>query len=206
MRSSDSQWGEIIGSRQKFMQLILGAVMLLGTFVLNYFASTYADRAATATVGDLLLDHIPIFKVDFLFFWAVLFFWLIMLGYHLIYPKQLSFMLWSMSAFVVIRCFFISLTHLGPPVTVIEIPESLSWFNFTADMFFSGHVGAPFLIGLLIRNKLLKRLIFIYCACMVVIVLMAHGHYSIDIFASFFIAHSISVLTRKQERLFYDVA
>ena len=202
--TSAAQWREIFNSKRRSWLTFSGVVLLLSTFVLNFYVSSYADSAATSTVGDLFLDNIPIFKIDFLFFWAVLIFWLVMLGYHILRPKQLAFIMWSISAFVVVRCFFISLTHLGPPESAIEIPDSLSWFNFTADMFFSGHVGAPFLVALLLDNKVLKRIIYLYSVCMVVIVLMAHGHYSIDIFASFFISHSISILMKKTEHKFYD--
>ncbi len=187
------------------MLTVGGVLFLLLAFVLNFFVSSWVDTVATASVGDLFLDRIPIFKIDFLFFWAVFIFWMFILTYHLIYPKQFGYICWSLAVFTLVRCFFISLTHLGPPETAIEIPESLSWFNFHADMFFSGHVGAPFLVALIINNTLFRYLIFIYCACMVVIVLMAHGHYSIDIFASFFISHSLSVLLKKTEPYFYDV-
>ena len=186
--------------------LFSGLLVLLASFILNYFTSSWVDTVATNSVGDLFLDAIPVFEINFLFFWAVLIFWLVIVVYHIIRPQQFAFLFWSIAVFVVVRCFFISLTHLGPPENAIVIPESLSWFNFNADLFFSGHVGAPFFVALLIRNQLLKCTIICYSFIMVVIVLMAHGHYSIDIFASYFIAHSLSILVKKGESLFYPLS
>ena len=60
------------------------------------------------------------------------------------------------------------------------------------------------MVAMLTLNRLLKTSIIIYCIGMVAIVLMAHGHYSIDVFASFFIAHSISVIVKKREDWFYS--
>ena len=200
-----SEWKEIFKSKKQILLLISGVCLLLSTFALNFFTSTWVDSIATNSVGDLFLDVIPVFEINFLFFWAVLIFWLIAVAYHLYKPKQLAFILWGMAAFVILRCFFISLTHIGPPESAIDIPESLSWFNFSSDMFFSGHVGGPFFVALLVRNKLIKRIIIGYSLVMMVIVLMAHGHYSIDLFAAFFIAHSLSVLVKKAEKHFYDI-
>jgi hypothetical protein len=200
-----SEWKVILKSKKQLVLLITGLVVLLITFALNFFTSTWVDTIATNSVGDLLLDVIPVFEINFLFFWAVLIFWLVAVAYHFYKPKQLAFILWGMAAFVVLRCFFISLTHIGPPESAINIPESLSWFNFSSDMFFSGHVGGPFFVALLVRNRLVKRVIIGYSIIMMVIVLMAHGHYSIDLFAAFFIAHSLSVLVKKTEKHFYSV-
>jgi len=201
---NNGEWSTILRSKKQVVLLLTGIVVLVLSLVLNFFVSSWVDTISTVAVGDLFLDVIPIFELNFLFFWAVFIFWVIISAYHLAHPKQLGFLCWSMFLFVLVRCFFISLTHLGPPSSAIDIPDSLSWFNFNADMFFSGHIGGPFLVAMLTLNRLLKRLIIIYCIGMVAIVLMAHGHYSIDIFASFFIAHSISVIVKKRATWFYS--
>lgn len=201
--SIKQEWKSIISVKKRRWLLLSGILVLINSLFLNYFVSTWVDSVSKTAVGDLFLDLIPVFELNFLFFWAVFFFWIGTTVFLLMHPKQLSFICWSLCLFVLIRCFFISLTHLGPPESAINIPDSLSWFNFSADMFFSGHVGGPFLVALIIERRLIKNLIIIYSICMVGIVLMAHGHYSIDVFASFFIAHSVSVIVKKWEHFFY---
>ena len=109
-----------------------------------------------------------------------------------------------MSVFVMVRCFFIALTHLGPPETLLIVPDELSYYSFNADLFFSAHVGTPFFYALLTSVESVKWTAITDSILMVVIVLMSHGHYSIDVFASFFIAHSLSVLMLKLKPQFID--
>ena len=197
MTSREIQWREILSSNKKIALFIAGIAALLSSFVINNKVSTYVDHVQGPSVGDLILDNIPIYDLNFIFFWAVLLFWAGNIIYRLIFPKELPFILVSMSLFVMVRCFFIALTHLGPPETLLIIPDELSYYSFNADLFFSAHVGTPFFYALLTSVKIIKWTAILYSITMVVIVLMSHGHYSIDIFASFFIAHSLSVLMLK---------
>lgn len=204
MTSKQSQWREIFSSNKKTALFVVGIAALLSAFAVNNKVSTYVDHVQGAAVGDLILDNIPIYDLNFIFFWAVLFFWAGNIIYRLIFPKEFPFILVSMSLFVMVRCFFIALTHLGPPETLLVVPEELSYYSFNADLFFSGHVGTPFFYALLTSVKRVKWIAIIYSIIMVVIVLMSHGHYSIDIFASFFIAHSLAVLMLKLKPRFID--
>jgi len=204
MTSKQSQWREILSSNKKIALFIAGIAALLSSFVINNKVSTYVDHVQGPSVGDLILDNIPIYDLNFIFFWAVLLFWAGNIIYRLIFPKEFPFILVSMSLFVMVRCFFIALTHLGPPETLLVVPEELSYYSFNADLFFSAHVGTPFFYALLTSVKRVKWIAIIYSIIMVVIVLMSHGHYSIDIFASFFIAHSLSVLILKLKPRFID--
>ena len=204
MTSREIQWREILSSNKKIALFIAGIAALLSSFVINNKVSTYVDHVQGPSVGDLILDNIPIYDLNFIFFWAVLLFWAGNIIYRLIFPKEFPFILVSMSLFVMVRCFFIALTHLGPPETLLVVPEELSYYSFNADLFFSAHVGTPFFYALLTSVKRIKWIAIIYSIIMVVIVLMSHGHYSIDIFASFFIAHSLSVLILKLKPRFID--
>ena len=204
MTGKQSQWREILSSNKKIALFLLGIGALLSALAINNKVSTYVDHVHGPSVGDLILDNIPIYDLNFLFFWVVLIFWVSNIVYRIIFPKEFSFILVSMSLFVVVRSFFIALTHLGPPENLLVTPDELSYYSFNADMFFSGHVGAPFFYALLTGIKSVKWIAIIYSIAMVIIVLMSHGHYSIDIFASFLIAHSLSVLMLKLKPKFID--
>ena len=204
MTSNQTQWKEILSSKKKVALFVAGIAALLSSFAVNNKVSTYVDHVQGQAVGDLILDNIPIYDLNFIFFWAVLIFWVGNIIYRLIFPKEFPFILVSLSLFVLVRCFFISLTHIGPPETLLVVPDELSYYSFNADMFFSGHVGAPFFYALLTSVKNVKWIAIIYSIIMVVIVLMSHGHYSIDIFASFFIAHSLSILMLKLKPKFLE--
>jgi membrane-associated phospholipid phosphatase len=63
---------------------------------------------------------------------------------------------------------------------------------FGGDLFFSGHTGLPFLIALIYWDHKTYRIIFITLAAIFgSVALMGHLHYSIDVFAAFFITYAI---------------
>lgn len=190
------RWKATFTSKKQIIFLFVSLIALFVSFFLNNFMSTYADSVSGAPIGDFFLDLIPIQQVNFIFFWIAFFWCLAMFVYHLIIPRQLTFLLLSFALFVSVRALFITLTHLGPPANVAVIPSQLRFYAFESDLFFSGHVGGPLFFALLTDNKIFKRVALIYTLFMIVIVLIGHMHYSIDIFASLFIAHSLSVIVK----------
>lgn len=205
MTSGLSQWKAILRNRKKLLLLTGGFSCFFLAFYTNNIVSTYTDSVSGPTVHDLILDHLPMLDLNFVFFWLVLIYWVSMFIYHLARPKEMAFVLYSISLLIFVRCFFISLTHLGPPETKLVIPEELSYYSFNADLFFSGHVGAPFFFALITGNKFLRWLSVFYSILMIFIVLLSHGHYSIDIFGALFIAHSLSVLVNKVKPIFFSL-
>ena len=86
-------------------------------------------------------------------------------------------------------------THLGVPADAIKVsaPSFLGMFTFTNDLFFSGHTGLPFL-GFLIFRKYSKSVGYFMLASSIILaatVLLMHIHYTIDVFAAFFITYGI---------------
>ena len=60
------------------------------------------------------------------------------------------------------------------------------------DLFFSGHTGLPFLLALIFwENKKLRFLFLGFSVLFAVVVLLGHLHYSIDVFAAYFITYTI---------------
>ena len=169
-------------------------VLLFISFIVNYFAGTYASSVVSNPVTDLILSHIRVYDVDAVFIYGALFFIFFIVYLCLRYPNYLPFTIKSVALFTVIRSMFIILTHIAPfPTTVsIDVINWLKDFSFSGDLFFSGHTGLPYLIGLIFWDK---KYIRIFCICssvfFAVVVLMGHLHYSIDVFAAFFITYSI---------------
>jgi hypothetical protein len=114
-------------------------------------------------------------------------------------PKRLPFTLKSLALFTLIRSAFIILTHLAPfPARVMLPTENLiDMFTFGGDLFFSAHTGGPFLMALIFWDHKYIRYICLAASVMFgVVVLLGHLHYSIDVFAAFFITYSIYCLSK----------
>jgi membrane-associated phospholipid phosphatase len=107
-----------------------------------------------------------------------------------------------LALFIVIRSIFVSLTHLGPfsQHVVIDPTKMINLLGIgtTADLFFSGHTGIPFLLALIYWKNVYLRWIFLATsAIFAVSVLLGHLHYSIDVLAAFFITYTIFHMAQK---------
>ncbi len=171
-----------------------GLAFLICSFFINYAAGTYASAKASNIVSDIILDNLPIINVDLIFVNGILLFFLFTIFLLIQRPQRAPFVLKSLSLFIIIRSFFIILTHLAPiPGSIPHgISPLIDDFTFTGDLFFSAHTGFPFLLALIFWPDRPLRTIFI---CMSLIfgaaVLLGHLHYSIDVFAAFFITYGI---------------
>jgi hypothetical protein len=148
-------------------------------------------------VNDIILDNIPTFAVKGIFVWGAIVFVGCVILVGLAHPHRIPYTLKTISLFVVVRSLFISLTHLGPSPQQVAL-DPLSWtssFIFGGDLFFSGHTGLPFLIALIFWDNVRLRVSFIIFSILLGSVsLMGHLHYSIDVFAAFFISYGIHEL------------
>jgi len=96
------------------------------------------------------------------------------------------------SLLVMIRSFFVSLTHLKAPVGAIiatEAPRLYALLDFQNALFFSGHTAIPFLGFLLFKKEKIGKFFLIATIVMALVVLFMHVHYSIDVFAALFITY-----------------
>jgi hypothetical protein len=176
------------------VSVLLGLLFLAASLVINYFAGQYADWSASNKVTDIILDHLPVVNVELIFIDGFGLFLLFVLMLVLLEPKRLPFLLKSLALLVGIRSFFIVLTHLGPAtnITAAEWGVIGSKLTFSGDLFFSAHTGIPFLFALIFWQRTILRWVFIgFSAFFGVIVLLGHLHYSIDVFAAYFITFTI---------------
>ncbi len=198
-----SNWKKELDCIQKVLFFMLGWIVLGSVFIINSLACNYAEKVMGAPINDILLDNLPHWDVSFMFHWGGFFFWAFIILYKCIKPMGVTFLLYSFSGFILIRSAFVVMTHLGTPEINSSIPEALRWYSFKADLFFSGHVGAPMLLGFIIKEKWIKKFSFTFAALMSFIVLLGRYHYTIDVFASIFIAHSLSVIAISIKDYFY---
>ncbi|HAO65045.1 TPA: hypothetical protein DCQ44_03645 [Candidatus Taylorbacteria bacterium] len=176
------------------LSVIIGIVSLCLAFVANYFAGSFASRSVSSSVTDIILDNTRVWNVTFLFIEGPLIFWGFIAVLLVAEPKRIPFTLKSLALFTVIRSVFITLTHLAPFATRLVLPTDnlLDMFSFGGDLFFSAHTGAPFLMALVLWDHKYIRLICLISSLVFgLVVLLGHLHYSIDVFAAFFITYTI---------------
>ena len=184
------EWGNEI---RKNKQLIIFSLFLcvLAT-VINYNAGDYVTSKGGTTVGDFFIDNFA--QVDLT--WLFVYGWLVVVAVLVFYPllfdvgsenKALS----EFSLLLIVRSFFITLTHLGTPAGVVAVgfPGATNLLQFTNDLFFSGHTAVSFLGFLVFKGKKIRWFFLIASIVMGATVLLMHQHYTIDVLAAFFITY-----------------
>jgi membrane-associated phospholipid phosphatase len=181
-------------SKWRYYSSLLEAIIFFMVSVyITHIASRFAEINASNYVEDLILSNTPVFDFELIFVHGAIMLTLFVVVLCLLFKKTAPFLLKAVSLFIIIRAIFVSLTHLGPYPTKLVLDSGLLNFITTGnDLFFSGHTGLPFLVALIFWNHIYVRILFLTLSVVFgVIVLLSHLHYSIDVFAAFFITYSI---------------
>jgi len=184
------QWKNEILMHKKF--ILLSCVFLLITLVLNYLAGSYVARKVNNAVSDLILDNLPSINLSWMFYYGALILILITLIYVVFFKvNKIHAVIGQGALLLLIRSFFICLTHLSTPEGAIisHAPRVFDFLDFQNALFFSGHTAFPFLLFLIFRKEKIGIFFLIMSFVMAATVLLMHVHYSIDVFAAFFITY-----------------
>jgi hypothetical protein len=186
----------------KWRSSLLFALILLGlAYVCEHYANLYEfdylTRPTSAPVGDLLLDNLSVVNLNFIIIEGAFLSIISGIAFVLSRPRTILFSLKALATFIIIRAFFVSLTHVG--IYPGNVDPGLGFFdglyrylNFQTGFFFSGHTGLPILMALVFWNEYRARIVFLTLGFVFgVAVLLAHIHYSIDVFAAPFMAYGI---------------
>jgi len=198
-------------TRKQFMiSVIIGALFLAFSVTALNYAIGYTRTSQSNAVTDLILDNIPTFNVAWIVAYGPLALILLISAVTLMEPRRVPFVMKSFALLILIRSAFITFTHLAPfPERSGLIHNALLdtlGINGSSDLFFSGHAAMPFLAALIFwDNKKLRIMFLLISIFFAIVMLLGHLHYSIDIFAAFFITYTISHLCKKFFAKDYDL-
>jgi hypothetical protein len=185
---------------QRLEEVAAGAAALAGALWLNHQAGLMAD-AAGAHAGlspDLLLTYLPIVDTGPLFVWGFLVFLLAIIAVGATTERRrAAYILWSYALLTATRAFFIVLTPMHRPAGGFTVDGDPlfrifgPYMTFHHDLFFSSHTASPFMAYLLVRGKWIRRFFLALSVLLALTVLLGRFHYSIDVFAAYFIAFAV---------------
>lgn len=184
-------------TKDRVRGLIVALIFLGLAVIFQSYATDYAAVAPSVSVPDLLLDHLPIVNMNLIVvegaLWAI-FGSVLLLLYK---PHYIIFTLKTAAIFIATRAIFVSLTHVG--IYPGQVNPSAGFFDniyislgLQTGFFFSGHVGLTLLMSFIFWHEKLWRYIYLILSLVFgVSVLLAHVHYSIDVFAAPYITYGI---------------
>jgi len=178
------------------ISVAVAVLFALASLAMNYLAGVYATNHASNSVSDMLLNVLPVYNVTVIFVYGFIALCLLIIILMIRDLHKLPFILKSVALFIAIRAIFVTLTHVGPSPSILvdfnDFNFILKRTIFSGDLFFSGHTGLPFLMALIYwDNKFWRYLFLVISITFGASVLLGHLHYSIDVFAAFFIAYGI---------------
>lgn len=185
-----------------YLGIVLMGLALLIQITVGHYSSAWS--AAASPAHDIFLDNLPVFDLGGIIVAGAIALWVsawLLLIYE---PKYLIFGTKAIALFIISRAFFMSLTHLGPyPSSSLPGPDNAGFslyhmVTFQGNFFYSGHTAFPFLLSLIFWDRRMLRWFFLVLTVFFgVTMLLAHVHYSIDVFAAPFIVYGVYVLTAK---------
>lgn len=189
----------LFSDKRYIVSSIWGIIFLGASFFINYFAGLYATRLASNAVTDFFLNILPVFDIDGFFIYGAIVLLILILALIARQPESFPFVAKAIALFVLVRSLFMAVTHLGLIPEGIPLPADnlIRWITFGGDLFFSGHVGMPFLIALIFWRDRIVRYVFISISVVFgIVVLLGHFHYSIDVFAAYFITYGVADMAK----------
>lgn len=205
LRTFYRKWRALLKDRMFVVSLIIGFVLLAAGQAITIFSSAYNETMFLGKpVGDLILDILPTYNLNFLFTWGTTFIIATIILYaFIVRPELVPWALKTYGIFAFVRAGFILLTHIGPPAGMYYLSnDSLAAQGhvfdkifYLNDLFFSGHVGAVFLGALIFKDYKFKWFCLVSSVVVSVTVLVMHVHYSIDVFGAYFITYGIYAIS-----------
>lgn len=181
---------QVPGFRRRVIAGLIIIVAVLSSFPVFF---QHIERRQGIQLSDPILSLLTPHNVSLPLFIAI---WAIS-GYSIYRAAQTPQMflnfLWAFILLSVFRTLTIALIPLDPPVGLIPLKDPLSNFFYgdkfvTKDLFFSGHTSTVFLLYLTIPGKSDKKLALLATFIVVVLLLVQHVHYTLDILGGFVFA------------------
>lgn len=178
------------------VRTVLSVVFFSVAITANFLAGLYANERASSPVTDIVLSNTPALDIDGMFvygtFALIAFIGLVIAAR----PRRAPYVLHALGIFFLVRACFVAVTHIGPFPDRVELnaAEYIARYLWGgADLFFSGHTGAPFLLALIFwRESALRHAFLLWSLFFAVVVLLGHLHYTNDVLAAFFITYAVN--------------
>ena len=194
------RWSNASASRrfriEWYITLVIGVFMIIG---MPYFFAAIQQRDGIL-LADPVLKWLPSVDLSLPIFLLIYSSLILVLAYMFSHPWRLLKACQTYVVMSLLRFASIYLVPLAQPDGMIYLSDPILEHLFyqgyvTKDLFFSGHTATIFLFGLVVLDTKLKYFFYFATVILVVMILMQHIHYTIDVVAApFFVMGSFKLV------------
>lgn len=186
--------------------------LLIGSFIVAIILSSlpiffsYIQNRQGVVLNDWVLAHLPAYDVSIIIFTIIWGMATLIFVRALYNPVIYINYVWTLIFINIARMLTITFIALDPPRGLIHLTDPLTGVFYghnviTRDLFFSGHTSTLVLIFLCLEKRNDKILGFISIIVVMVLLLVQHIHYTIDVVAAPVIVYMIFLMVRKLLKL-----
>ncbi|MES2062640.1 MAG: phosphatase PAP2-related protein [Bacteroidota bacterium] len=186
--------------------------LLIGSFIVAIILSSlpiffsYIQNRQGVVLNDWVLAHLPAHDVSIIIFTIIWGMATLIFVRALYNPIIYINYVWTLIFINIARMLTITFIALDPPRGLIHLTDPLTGVFYghnviTRDLFFSGHTSTLVLIFLCLEKRNDKILGFISIIAVMVLLLVQHIHYTIDVVAAPVIVYMIFLMVRKLLKL-----
>jgi PAP2 superfamily C-terminal len=191
--SFKTDYRDILSNKKYLISMGTSYLFFISSLFASYLAVQIAHRDAGNSTTDILLDHLPVVNTDIIFTEGAMLFVFLIAVLLFLKPKTFTFTMKALALLIYTRSLFVIMTHLGPyPTRIVTEFDNFRYVSTGSDLFFSGHTAVPFMMALLFWQVTSMRYMYILCSVTAAAaVLLGHLHYTIDVFAAYFITYGV---------------
>jgi hypothetical protein len=179
----------------------------LGGLYITPVYFNYIQNRVSISINDPILNFLPSLDVSFFIFNLMNVCALFTLFWLLMHPKYFAISIMTWAFVYTFRYIAMFLLNLDTPVGYVKLSDPMldgivyEGQVISKDLFFSGHTSYMFMMFLVVKNSILKRVNLIGTACVGFLLLVQHNHYFIDIIAApFFTWLSFTIASTLYDR------
>jgi membrane-associated phospholipid phosphatase len=176
-------------------------VLIFGIY-LNQVSSVWLRdhfEGKLPVLNDVILDNLPYYRIQWLYdlipMIAIILFCIYTYRFEI---EKTPYFLLIFGISQIMRAIFICLTPFGSPSYGMDPLKLLDTISFRYGLYPSGHTGTVFLAFLLAKKKKYKVFFLALSLLVVTTLLLARGHYSIDIFSALIFAYALYSLGKNR--------
>jgi hypothetical protein len=181
-------WRNVRGSKSFRNQLVFSLLVFVAANLHNFHYLRIWEQRPGIQINDMVLNMMPPVNLSlpiFIFEYSAM---LLSVAFIMVFPDRFVKGLQMFSIVILARTLSIYLVALEPPKDMVPLYDPMANFFLHThdifvdkDLFFSGHVAALVLLGLLVVNKYAKAWVFLSTFAVGVMIMWQHVHYSTDV-------------------------